>query len=131
MTSDPQPGTASVADTADGDHAHAIVDGVDVDAVAQAVEACPSVADLTADRFGQVTSYLPGRRLAGVAVDGAPVTVQVRVRWNRPADQVLQEIEDATAAIRAGKQLRVVIADVADPADSSARTSTSRKDDQP
>src|SRR5881398_3708720 len=38
------------------------IDGVDVDAVAAAVQACPDVAGLDGGKFGEVASYLPGRK---------------------------------------------------------------------
>ena len=48
----------------------AIVYGVDVDAVAAAVQACPGVSDLHGGRYGEVTTYLPGRAVRGVVIDG-------------------------------------------------------------
>ena len=56
----------------------AVIDGVDVDAVAAAVAGCAGVAALAGGPFGEVTSYLPGRKVAGVAVGNDRVTVQVR-----------------------------------------------------
>jgi hypothetical protein len=41
------------------DAAPAVIDGVDVDAVAAAVQGCTGVAALDGGPFGQVASYLP------------------------------------------------------------------------
>src|SRR6476646_4122113 len=59
----------------------AIVDGINVDAVASAVRAVPGVSDLAGGRFGDATSYLPGRRLTGGAVRADAVRISVRARW--------------------------------------------------
>jgi len=59
-------------------------DGVNVDAVAAAVLGCAGVAGLDGGRFGEVASYLPGRKVPGVVVSGGRVTVQIRSRWAVP-----------------------------------------------
>ena len=58
-----------------------VIDGIDVDAVAAAVAGCAGVAALDGGPFGEVASYLPGRKVAGVVVGNGRVTVQVRSRW--------------------------------------------------
>ena len=75
----------------------AIVDGINVDAVASAVRAVPGVSDLAGGRFGDTTSYLPGRRLTGVAVREAAVRISVRARWGVAASDLLRQI---TLALR-------------------------------
>jgi hypothetical protein len=93
----------------------ALVDGVNVDAVAAAVRACPGVSDLYPGRFAEVATYLPGRRVPGVVIADGTLTVQVRSRWAVPADALLREIDSAVANLRHGHQLRVVVADIDDP----------------
>ena len=56
--------TAELAD----DPRAAIVEGVDIDLVAKAVQARAGVSDLVDGPFGDATSYLPGRRVTGVSV---------------------------------------------------------------
>jgi hypothetical protein len=61
----------------------AIVEGVDIDTVASTVRACAGVSDLVDGPFGDVTSYLPGRRVTGVSVNKDRVRVSIRARWSR------------------------------------------------
>ena len=93
----------------------AMVDGVDVDAVAAAVRACPDVAGLTAGGMGGRATYLPGRRVEGVAVDGDAVVVQVRSRWGVPAGELADRVRAVVAPLVAGRRVDVVVADLADP----------------
>ncbi len=99
---------------------HAVVNGIDIDAVAAAVRACPGVADLTGGRLGDVASYLPGRRVSGVLVETSLLTVQVRSHWGVPADALLSQIELALLLLRHGRPLHVVVADIDDPPDERA-----------
>jgi hypothetical protein len=91
-----------------------LVDGVDVDAVALAVQQCPGVSGLDGGRFGEVASYLPGRRVTGVVAGGGRVTVQVRSRWGIPAVGLAAQITAALAPLT-GHPVDVVIADIDDP----------------
>lgn len=93
----------------------AIVEGIDVDAVANAVLACPGVSDLTDGRFGDATSYLPGRRLAGVAVREDTVRISVRAKWGVLASDLLEQIRLALTPIVSNRRIEVVIAEIDDP----------------
>jgi len=93
----------------------AVVDGVDVDAVADAVCACPDVVALTAGWVGGRATYLPGRRVEGVAVDADAVVVQVRSRWGVTARELAGQVRTAVAPLAAGRRVDVVVADLADP----------------
>ncbi len=95
----------------------AVVDGIDIDAVAAAVRACPGVSDLSGGRLGDVASYLPGRRVPGVVVEPTALSIQVRARWGVPAADLLAQITVALAVLRHGRPLDVVVADVDDPPD--------------
>lgn len=94
--------------------APAVIDGVNVDAVALAVQQCPGVSSLEGGRFGEVATYLPGRRLTGVAVGGGRVTVQIRSRWGIPAADLAAQIRAVLAPLT-GHPIDVVIADIDDP----------------
>ncbi|MEU3454855.1 hypothetical protein ABZ671_14815 [Micromonospora sp. NPDC006766] len=93
----------------------AVVDGVDVDAVAAAARACPDVVDLTAGWTGGRATYLPGRRVEGVAVDADAVVIQVRARWGMTARALADEVRAVVAPLVAGRRVDVVIADLEEP----------------
>jgi hypothetical protein len=91
------------------------IDGIDVDAVAAAVQRCPGVASLDSGRFGEVGSYLPGRRVPGVVVSGGRVTVQIRSQWGIPAASLAALITAELAPLTGHHPVDVVIADIDDP----------------
>lgn len=93
----------------------AAIDGVDVDAVAVAVTGCQGVAALDGGPFGEVASYLPGRRVAGVVVGNGRVKVQVRSRWGVPAADLAAMITATLAPLTGHRPVDVVIADIDDP----------------
>lgn len=92
----------------------ALVDGVDVDAVARAVRACTGVAELYSGRFGEIGSYLPGRRVGGVQVDDTSVTVHIRARWGYSTRDLLAQTSAVTVALRNGRRLDLVVDDIDD-----------------
>ena len=90
----------------------ALVDGVDVDTVARAVRACAGVADLYAGRFGEIGSYLPGRRVGGVQVDDRSVVVHIKARWGYGVQDLLAQVGAVTVALRNGRRLELFIDDI-------------------
>jgi len=103
--------TAEPADDIDT----AIVDGINVDVVANAVRACPGVSDLAAGRFGDATSYLPGRRLAGVAVRDGTIRISVRARWGVSAGDLLSQITLALSPIVSDRRIELIVAEIDNP----------------
>jgi len=93
----------------------AVIDGIDVDTVAAAVTGCEGVAALDGGLFGEVASYLPGRRVTGVMVGNGRVTVQVRSRWGIPAADLAASINVVLAPLTGCRPVDVVIADIDDP----------------
>lgn len=93
----------------------AVVYGVDVDAVAATVRACRFVADLAAGRPGSPATYLPGRRVIGIAVYETQVRIQVRSCWGTPMQVVAAEVESAVRPLIGDRAVEVTIADIADP----------------
>jgi hypothetical protein len=93
----------------------AIIDGVDVDAVAVAVRGCAGVSGLDGGRYGDVTTYLPGRAVAGVAVGDGRVRVQVRAVWNTEVPVLAAAITTALASVTRDRPVDVLIADIDDP----------------
>ena len=119
MTDLPTGGTAPSSTAADTvDDSARVVDGVDVDAVVAAVIACPSVSGMSGGTFGAAT-LLPGRRVAGVRVDGREVRVQLRARWGITPAMLMREVRAATAALIAGHRLHVIIDDIDLPDDNA------------
>ncbi|HUK69575.1 MAG TPA: hypothetical protein VLW50_12630 [Streptosporangiaceae bacterium] len=93
----------------------AVIDGVDVDAVAAAVRACTGVAGLDSGRFGEVASYLPGRKVPGVIVSGGRVLVQVCSQWGITAPDLAALITTVLAPLTGRRPVDVVVADIDDP----------------
>ena len=96
----------------------AIIDGVDVDAVAAAVTACPGVSDLFGGRGDAIASYLPGRRVPGVEISSSTVLITVRSRWDATAADLLGQLSRMVTPLLHGKRLEVVVADIDDPNES-------------
>lgn len=86
------------------------------DVIVVMVTTVPGVAAMHSGRFGEVATYLPGRRVAGVRVRADRVEVHVTVTWG--AD--LLTTADAIRAVAepvAGRPVHVVIQDVLGPPD--------------
>jgi hypothetical protein len=99
----------------DGMPRPAVIDGIDIDAVAAAVRGCAGVAGLDGGQFGEVASYLPGRKVEGIVVSGGRVTVQIRSRWAVPVPELAALIDTALAPLTGHRPVDVVIADIDDP----------------
>ncbi|MGO9784096.1 MAG: hypothetical protein ACLPQY_30715 [Streptosporangiaceae bacterium] len=93
----------------------AVIDGINVDAVAAAVRACPGVSGLDRGQFSPVASYLPGRIVGGVEVSGGRVTVQIRARWAVPVPELAARITRVLAPLIRDRPVDVVISDIDDP----------------
>ncbi|MDX6416889.1 MAG: hypothetical protein QOG28_1509 [Trebonia sp.] len=104
----------------------ALVDGIDIDAVAAIVRGCAGVSALDGGPFGEVASYLPGRTVPGVAVDESRIRVQIRSKWGVPATDVAALITAALAPLAGPRPVDVAIADIDDPPGGSARRSGRR-----
>lgn len=88
------------------------------DRVAAVVGAVPGVAGLGGGTFGDIATYLPGRRVSGVADRGdhlaVSVTADVAMAGNLPA--LADRVRAAVASLDP-RPVDVDIADIADPAD--------------
>ena len=93
----------------------ALIDGIDIDAVAAMVRGCAGVSALDGGPFGEVASYLPGRTVPGVAIDESRIRVQVRSEWGVPATDVAAVITAALAPLAGRRLVDVAIADIDDP----------------
>ena len=90
----------------------AVVDGVDLDAVAAAVRGCPAIDDLSSGPWGGVVSYLPGRQVAGIRVASDHVVISVRGRWGIPVGEMAHQVRAAIGALVAPRRVNLVVADL-------------------
>jgi hypothetical protein len=95
----------------------AVVDGVDVDAVAATVRDCAGVSGLDGGAYHEVATYLPGRTVDGVTVAGGRVQVQIRARWGVKAPLLAALIKITLAPLAGSRPVDVTIADIDDPPD--------------
>jgi hypothetical protein len=93
----------------------AVIDGIDIDAVAAAVRGCAGVAGLDGGQFGEVASYLPGRKVEGIVVSGGRVTVQIRSQWAVPVPELAALIRAVLVPLTGHRPVDVVIADIDPP----------------
>ncbi|HEX6499418.1 MAG TPA: hypothetical protein VF054_10350 [Micromonosporaceae bacterium] len=87
------------------------MNGPDPDAIARAVLDCPAVASLS----DQVATYLPGRRVVGVAVrDDGTSSVEVHVvgTWGPTVHEIDAQVRRAVARVAGEVPLTVVIDDL-------------------
>ncbi len=85
---------------------------VDVDALAGAVLACPSVTRLTGGSPVEVATYLPGRRVTGVRVADGEVEIHVKARWGRTLPEVADRVRTAVAPLVGGRAVSVHVDDI-------------------
>lgn len=90
--------------------------------VRDAVLAAPGVVALHPGPFGEVGTYLPGRRVAGVRITEDEVEVHVVAALDRPVLRTTAAVIAALADLPpstglADRPAHVVVGDVADPAE--------------
>ncbi len=95
----------------------AVVDGVDLDALAAEVRDCHGVSGLDGGPYHEVATYLPGRTIDGVSVVGGRVQIQIRSRWGAEAPVLAALIKLTLAPLVGSRPVDVTIADIEDPLD--------------
>lgn len=93
--------------------------GSDADRIAAAVLACPAVAALHGGRFGEIATYLPGRRVAGVRVTDRSVEVHVVGRYPAPVAEIADQVRAALRPLVGPDRVDVVVGDYAAPGESA------------
>lgn len=83
----------------------------DPEVVAAAVQACPSVAALS----GEIASYLPGRRVAGVRTSPGRAEVHVVAHYGPPMEAVAAQVREAVTRAVGVRQVDVAIDDLQIP----------------
>ena len=84
------------------------------DVIAALVLAVPGVVRLHEGRFGEVATYLPGRRVTGVKLDEDHVEVHVVLRSDAALRPVAQQVHAALAAV-VSVPVEVFVEDLAAP----------------
>jgi hypothetical protein len=89
----------------------------DLEAVAAAALGCPLIVGLSGGRFGEVATYLPGRRLLGVRRADDTIEVHVVARWGPPLPEVGDIVRAAVAPYAGGSPVTVFVDDIEVPDD--------------
>ncbi len=84
----------------------------DLQTVAAAALGCPLVADLSGGRFGEVATYMPGRRLLGVRVVDSQIGLHVVAHWGGPLPEVADAVRASVAPLAGGMPVAVFIDDI-------------------
>ncbi len=84
------------------------------DRVAAAVLAVPGVAGLHTGTFGEVATYLPGRRVEGVRLRPDRAEVHLVLAWGAAVEPTAAAVRRVASAV-AGTVVDVSVEDVADP----------------
>ncbi|MBW0102897.1 hypothetical protein I4I78_10725 [Pseudonocardia sp. KRD-291] len=89
--------------------------------LAAAVTGCPSVARLHGGPFGEVATYLPGRRVTGIRISGddtatdpalvGKVAVHVAGRYPHPVSEIVREVRAAVGAVMPGLTVEGTVED--------------------
>lgn len=84
----------------------------DADGLVTAIRATPGVARMYAGRFGEIATYLPGRKVSGVEIGEERVVVHVVARYGVPTPTLAETVRAAAALYAPGFAIDVVIEDV-------------------
>lgn len=82
------------------------------DTVAGIARAVPGVAGLHPGMFGEVATYLPGRRVTGVRVHDDQIDVHISVSGETGIRQVAAAVRSAVAAAVPGHRVDVTVEDL-------------------
>ena len=85
--------------------------------VAAAVTAHPAVARLHGGVYGDIVTYLPGRKLVGVRIGSAeePVEIAVVLHPDRPIPEVVRALRREVSRLCGGAAVDITVADLALP----------------
>jgi hypothetical protein len=83
-------------------------------ALADRVDAAPSIARRSGGPFGVVAAYLPGERIEGLRLlEGEALEIHVVMRWGFTVVEVEREVLDATRDLWPSEAVHLVIDDIA------------------
>ncbi|NIL74834.1 MULTISPECIES: Asp23/Gls24 family envelope stress response protein [Rhodococcus] len=95
-------------------------DGGDVDlseALARTVTATDGVAGLHGGMFGEVATYLPGRRVAGIRLDHNGIDIHISLLAGAPVRETADAVRRAVHAVADGP-VHITVEDVVEVANS-------------
>ncbi|NIJ10653.1 hypothetical protein FHU38_000997 [Saccharomonospora amisosensis] len=102
---------------------------LDVDRIAAAVRERPPVADLHGGRFGEIATYLPGRRVTGVRVRPADITVGIVGRYPATVAEMADAVRTAVGPV--DRPVHVAVMDIkADTNTNTTDRTASASEDQ-
>jgi uncharacterized alkaline shock family protein YloU len=84
----------------------------EAEAVAVAVQACPAVVDLTGGSFGEVATYLPGRRITGVRLTDDRIDVHLIGRYGVPVPILAAQVRTALTHLSRGRAIDIRVEDL-------------------
>lgn len=84
----------------------------DADTVAAAVLGCRGVVGLSGGTFGEVATYLPGRRVAGVRYTPQGLEVHVVAAWGDPLPEIADRVRGLLRLLVVDLPVDVVVDDI-------------------
>ncbi len=85
------------------------------EALAALVSSCPGVASLSGGSLGEVATYLPGRRVRGIRLDGQSVEVHVVAHWGTPLPPIADRVRAVCLPFASGRPIDVYVDDLEVP----------------
>jgi uncharacterized alkaline shock family protein YloU len=113
----PRPGTAGAAEQEPVEEL--------ADRVAAVVRAVPGVVGLHGGVFGEVATYLPGRRVSGIRITAERAEVHLTLAWGEPVRPTAELVRDLVADLT-GVPVFVTVEDVVQPT-TAARPTTAKE----
>jgi hypothetical protein len=80
---------------------------IDADRVAAAVRALAPIAGLHSGRFGEIATYLPGRRISGVRIREDEITIGVTARYPATVAQIGAAVRAAVGPVDRAVSVRI------------------------
>ncbi|BBX10642.1 hypothetical protein [Mycolicibacterium aichiense] len=103
-------------------------DPTTADTVASVARAVPGVADLHPGMFGEVGTYLPGRRVTGVRIRDDRVEVHITITPSAHVRQTAAAVRSAVRAAMPNTRVDVTVEEIAGASPNSGTDPTSQED---
>ncbi len=83
-----------------------------VEMLAIAIQSCPGVSSLSGGTFGEVATYLPGRRVRGIRLTDRTVEIHIVAFWGQPLPEVAAQIRGLSAPFAGARSIDVYVDDL-------------------